>query len=297
MSAVPLVNPFPRYASRASQWQLRTRSLQLPPRCLLMGIVNVTPDSFSDGGKFFHPDEAVSHALRLVEEGADLLDIGGESTRPYSDPVSLKEELDRVVPVISALVEKTDIPISIDTSKAAVARECLRCGAEIINDVTGLSGDPEMVPLAAESGAGVCVMHMQGIPKTMQDSPSYNNVVEDVLRYLRQRRDDLVAAGVAPQRLCLDPGIGFGKTQQHNLSLLCEIGRGHELGCPLLVGPSKKGFIAKVLGSETADRTAATVGVALALAARGVQVIRLHEIQVVRQALLLYEAAGGLPTG
>jgi len=271
--------------------------LQLPRRCLLMGIVNVTPDSFSDGGKFFHPDEAVSHALRLVEEGADLLDIGGESTRPYSDPVSLKEELDRVVPVISALVEKTDIPISVDTSKAAVARECLSCGAEIINDVTGLSGDPEMVPLAAQSGAGVCVMHMQGIPKTMQDSPSYNNVVEDVLRYLRQRRDDLVAAGVAPQRLCLDPGIGFGKTQQHNLSLLCEIDRGHELGCPLLVGPSKKGFIAKVLGSETADRTAATVGVALALAARGVQIIRLHEIQVVRQALLLYEAAGGLPTG
>lgn len=259
-----------------------------------MGIVNVTPDSFSDGGQFVCADDAVNHALKLAEEGADILDIGGESTRPYSTPVAPDEELDRVMPVVSALAERTEVPISIDTSKATVARECLNAGAEIINDITGLLGDPEMVPLAAASDAGICVMHIQGTPQTMQDHPSYENVVEDVLKYLGNRRDDLVAAGIAPERICLDPGIGFGKTKEHNLLLLQEIDRGHELGCPLLVGHSKKGFISKVLGGEVPDLTVATVGISLALATRGVQILRLHDIRAAMEALLLYEATGGL---
>ncbi len=294
---MPAINPrvsFPQYPSRATRWQLRTKALEFSTRPLLMGIVNVTPDSFSDGGQFLCVDDAVNHALQLAEEGADILDIGGESTRPYSTPVASDEEIDRVMPVVSALAQRTDVPISIDTSKATVARECLNGGAEIINDVTGLLGDPEMVPLAAASDAGICVMHMQGTPQTMQDHPSYENVVEDILEYFASRRDDLVAAGIAPERICMDPGIGFGKTTEHNLLLLREIDRGHELGCPLLVGHSKKGFLSKVLGGESVDLNAATVGTGLALATRGVQVLRLHDIRAAKQAFLLYEAARDL---
>ncbi len=285
---------FPQYPKRATSWRLRTRTLALPRRPLLMGIVNVTPDSFSDGGRFFQPDDAVHRAVELVAAGADILDIGGESTRPYSQPVEQQEELARVVNVVARLARETDVPISIDTSKAAVARACIDVGAEIINDVTGLEGDPEMLPLAVECGAGICAMHMQGTPQTMQDNPTYENVVEEVFDYLQHRRDALVSAGVDRERICLDPGIGFGKTHQHNLDLLAACGRFHELGCPLLVGPSRKGYIGKVLGDKQADRTAGTIGVALALARQGVQIIRVHDVQPVRQALLLFETTGGL---
>ncbi len=260
-----------------------------------MGIVNVTPDSFSDGGKFAQAGAAVQHALRLAEEGADILDIGGESTRPYSQPVSQEEELDRVLPVVRQLAGQIKLPISIDTSKAAVARRCLDAGAEIINDVTGLEGDPAMVEVARETGAGVCAMHMQGTPQTMQENPTYENVVAEILLYLRQRRDTLTAAGIEPARICLDPGIGFGKTHQHNLDLLAACRQFHQLGCPLLVGHSRKGFLATLLGDKEADRTAATIGVALSLALQGVQVIRVHDVRPVREALLLFEATGGFP--
>lgn len=259
-----------------------------------MGIVNVTPDSFSDGGQFSDSQAAVNHALELAAEGADILDLGGESTRPYSEPVSVDEELRRVMPVLEAILQQASIPVSIDTSKAAVARSALAAGAEIINDVTGLDGDPQMVQLAVETGAGVCAMHMQGTPQTMQNEPVYGDVVEEILDYLRQRRDRLIAAGVEPDRICLDPGIGFGKTHQHNLTLMANCWRFHELGCPLLVGHSRKGFIAKVLGDKEANRTAGTIGGALSLAAQGVQIIRVHDVQAVRQALLLFEATGGI---
>jgi dihydropteroate synthase len=240
------------------------------------------------------PDAAVGRAVELVSAGADILDIGGESTRPYSKPVEEQEELARVVAIVERLVRETDVPISIDTSKAAVARACVDAGAEIINDVTGLEADPDMVPLAVQCGAGICVMHMRGTPQTMQDNPVYDNVVEDILNYLQRRRDTLLAAGVERDRICLDPGIGFGKTHRHNLDLLAACGRFHELGCPLLVGHSRKGFIGKVLGDQQADRTAGTIGVALSLARQGVQVIRVHDVEPVRQALLLFEATGGL---
>lgn len=282
-----------RYPHRATQWQLRTRTLVLPRRPLLMGIVNVTPDSFSDGGKFFEPQQAIDQALKLVDDGADLLDIGGESTRPYALPVSVDEELRRVIPVLQGILQHTTVPVSIDTCKPQVAAAALAVGAEIINDVTGLS-DPGMIELARDSGAGVCVMHMQGTPQTMQDKPAYDDVVEDIFAYLAQRKAALIAAGIPTARICLDPGVGFGKTHQHNLTLAAHCDRFHDLGEPLLVGHSRKGFIGKILGDKTADRTAGNVGVALALARQGVQVLRMHDIRPVREALLLFESVGGI---
>jgi dihydropteroate synthase len=260
-----------------------------------MGIVNVTPDSFSDGGQFLDRHAAVAHALRLAADGADILDIGGESTRPFAAPVHEAEELARVVPVIAQIRQHLPAAVvSIDTSKAAVAKAALEMGAQIINDVTGLSGDPAMIDVASTTGAGVCAMHMQGTPQTMQDNPFYDNVVEDIYMYLCQRRDALLAAGIAHERICLDPGIGFGKTHQHNLTLMAHCDRFHELGCPLLVGHSRKGFIGKVIGDKDADRTAGTIGGALALARQGVQILRVHDVRAVREALLLFDACGGI---
>jgi len=304
--------PFPR----ALHWRLRTRALALPKRPLVMGILNVTPDSFSDGGRFFDPAAAVDHALRLAAEGADLIDVGGESTRPYSRPVDAREEVRRVMPVLAALAERLSIPISIDTSKAAVAREAIAAGAEILNDVTALTGDPAMVGLAAESGVGLVAMHMLGTPGTMQDNPTYQDVVGEVLDFLCRRRDALTSAGIARDRIALDLGIGFGKTTAHNLALLSNAWRLHELGCAVLVGHSRKRFLREVLGEKWVggkergkedggkedevggrfsfpDLTAGSVGVALSLARQGVQVLRVHDVGPVRQALLLFEAAGG----
>jgi dihydropteroate synthase len=259
-----------------------------------MGIVNVTPDSFSDGGQCFAHDAAVAHGLQLAADGADLLDIGGESTRPYSMPVSTDEELRRVLPVVERLAREVEIPVSIDTSKATVASAAIEMGAEVINDVTGLEGDEAMLPLVVKCKAGVCVMHMQGTPRTMQDEPSYHDVVDQIHDYLRNRRDVLIAAGVAVERICLDPGIGFGKTHEHNLTLMAHCYRFHELGCPLLVGHSRKGFLGKLIGDQAADRTSATAGAALALALQGVQIIRIHEVRPVREALVAFAASGGM---
>lgn len=281
---------------RVPLWQVRTRTIDFPRSPLLMGIINVTPDSFSDGGEFLDPSAAVEHGLRLASEGADVLDVGGESTRPYATPLLVDEELRRVIPVVERLCERTTLPVSIDTSKAAVARAALEAGVEIINDITGLAGDPEMLPLAVSSRAGICVMHMLGSPQTMQDNPQYNDVVVEVLDYLRHRRDQLAAAGIPWSRVALDPGIGFGKTHEHNLTLLANSYRFHVLGCPLLVGHSRKGYIGKVMGDKSADRVAGTVGVSIALANQGVQMLRVHDVAKVRQALALYEAVGGLET-
>ena len=261
-----------------------------------MGIVNVTPDSFSDGGRFFDEKTAVAQALQLVADGADLLDIGGESTRPYSEPVNADEELRRVLPVIESLATQVQIPISIDTSKASVARAAIEAGAEIVNDITGLSGDPAMIDLAIETGVGVCAMHMQGTPQTMQDNPTYTDVVGEVREYLRERRDALVPAGIPRERICLDPGIGFGKTHEHNITLMRHCLEFHALNCPLLVGHSRKGFLGKLIGSKDADRTNATVGAALALAVQGVQIVRVHDVRPVREALVAFDATGGLNT-
>jgi dihydropteroate synthase len=259
-----------------------------------MGILNITPDSFSDGGKHNLLQDAVAAALQMQTDGADIIDIGGESTRPYADSIDTDRELDRVIPVIGQLAGKLSIPISIDTRKAEVASAATESGAEIINDITGLQGDPEMAKVAVAAGVGVCVMHMRGTPQTMQDDPMYDNVVQQIHDYLIQRRDDCIRLGIEPSRICLDPGIGFGKTHEHNLELLRATKKFAEIGSPLLVGHSRKGFIAKILGDKEADRTAATLGVSLALAAAGVDILRVHDVKPTVDALRLFQAAGGL---
>jgi dihydropteroate synthase len=277
----------------ADRWKLRTKTLFLGRMPLLMGIVNVTPDSFSDGGKFLDPQKAAAHALKLVEDGADLLDVGGQSTRPGSEPVTADEELRRVRPVLESLREQTAAPISIDTFYPGVAEFALESGVEIINDVTAFR-DRDMLRLAAESGCGVVAMHLQGDPKTMQDEPHYDDVVVEVLKFLRWRRDELAEEGVEVARIALDPGIGFGKTLPHNLELLSNAWRFHALDCPLLIGHSRKRFIGQLLTQPSADRLPGTLGAALALARQNVQILRVHDVAAVRQSLLLFEAAGGM---
>ena len=279
---------------RAQSWQLRTRTLHFGDVPCVMGIVNVTPDSFSDGGRFFTPNTAIEHALRLEDEGADILDIGGESTRPYSESVAADDELRRIVPVLEALIGRVAIPISIDTSKSEVAQAAIGLGAEIINDVTGLERDPAMIHVARTSQVGVCAMHMQGTPQTMQDNPHYSDVVAEIYAYLAARDAALLAAGISPERICLDPGIGFGKTHEHNVELVQSSQKFLALGRPILVGHSRKGFIGKLIGSKVADRTAGTLGVTLALARLGVQVVRVHDVQATRHALATFNACGGL---
>jgi dihydropteroate synthase len=255
-----------------------------------MGIVNVTPDSFSDGGQFFDAESAVEHALQLVADGADILDIGGESTRPHAEPVSEREELSRVMPVVRRLIDSLEVPISIDTQKASIALAAIEAGAEIINDVSGLEGDPEMVDVAVATGAGICAMHMQGTPQTMQDNPTYSDVLREVHDYLRERRDALVVAGVERERICLDPGLGFGKASEHSLTLMSHCYMLHDLACPILVGPSRKSFLGKLPGDDQTDRTSDTIGAALRLSAQGVQILRVHDVRQVRQALQEVEA-------
>jgi dihydropteroate synthase len=280
---------------RATTWRLRSRTLQFGRRPLLMGIVNVTPDSFSDGAQFLDHQAAIGHALRLLDEGADILDIGGESTRPYSTPVSEEEEAGRVLPVIEKICQaRPEAVVSIDTSKAKVARAAVTAGAEIVNDIWALGDDRRLKHVVRETGAGVCMMHMQGTPQTMQDNPQYDDVVTEIHDFLRSRRDQIIEFGIQPDRICLDPGIGFGKTHEHNITLMANCSRFHDLGCPLLVGHSRKGFIGKLIGDKNADRTAGTIGGALALARQGVQIIRVHDVAAVRQALIVFEACGGL---
>lgn len=290
------------HAPLPTHWRLRTRSLELPhpggalTRPLVMGIVNVTPDSFSDGGRHADVEAAVAHGLALVADGADILDVGGESTRPFSEPVAEAEELRRVAEVVRRLAAESGVPVSIDTSKATVAERAIDFGAEIINDVTGLEGDPRMLDVARATGAGVCVMHMQGTPQTMQLDPRYGDVVAEIHAYLATRRDTLVAAGIPLERICLDPGIGFGKTHEHNLDLMRHAGRFLDLGTPILVGHSRKGFLVKAIeqslgrAATEADRDAATAGSACSLATHGIQIIRVHAVGLVRTALDLFAA-------
>ncbi len=275
-------------------WNLGRRTLDLQRRPLIMGILNVTPDSFSDGGKYRQTAAAIDAALQMQADGADLIDIGGESTRPYSDPVAGGEELRRVVPVIQGLAGQLDIPISIDTSKADVADAAIDAGAQIINDVTGLEGDPAMTGVARRHGVGVCVMHMKGTPQTMQDDPSYDDVVQEIYDYLLQRRQFCLDAGIQQDRICLDPGIGFGKTHEHNLTLLRATDRFTALAAPILIGHSRKGFIGKRLGDKSADRTFGTLGVSLAVAAMGADIIRVHDVAATHQALTLFRDVGGM---
>ena len=257
----------------------------------LMGILNVTPDSFSDGGRYLEPEAAVAQARRMAEAGAGIIDVGGESTRPGAETVPVDEEIRRVREPIAAISAELDVPISIDTRKALVAEAALEAGAALVNDVAGFTHDADLAPLCATKQVPVCVMHAQGDPQTMQQAPRYDDVRLDVYDFLSKRVEALVAQGIARDQIMVDPGIGFGKTLDHNLILLRDIALFHGLGCPILLGASRKKFIGTISGAGTADtRVAGSVSVALHGASQGVQVIRVHDVDETRQALALWRA-------
>ena len=261
-------------------------------RARLIGVVNVTPDSFSDGGRFLEPQRAIDHGLAMVADGADLLDVGGESTRPGSAGVSIAEELARVVPTLDGLVG-CGVPISIDTSKAAVAAAAIDAGATMVNDVTALRGDPELAGLCAERRVELVLMHMLGTPRTMQEDPTYVDVVDEVKAFLAARIEVAVSAGVEERRIWVDPGIGFGKTAEHNLELLRRLGELRGLGRPLLVGTSRKSFIGAFTGREVDDRLGGTIASNVLAVRSGADAVRVHDVREVRDALLVAEAILG----
>jgi dihydropteroate synthase len=268
------------------------RTFTFGARTHVMGVVNVTPDSFSDGGRYFGTEAAVAHGLRLAEAGADVLDVGGESTRPGSPPVSAQEEVARIVPVIEGLRARTDVPLSVDTTKAAVAREALKAGAVLVNDISGFHFDPELPRVTAQAGAACCLMHIQGTPETMQKDPHYEDVVDEVLAFLEEGVERAVAAGVPRGQVLVDPGIGFGKTLGHNLFLLRRLDELRVLGLPLLVGTSRKSFLGRLVGGRPADeRLAVTLGSVAALAAAGdADFVRVHDVAEVKDALAVADA-------
>jgi dihydropteroate synthase len=260
----------------------------------VMGILNVTPDSFSDGGDFISPAAALERARRMVEEGADIIDVGGESTRPGSQAVSEEAELERVIPVIEAIASELAVPISIDTSKAVVMREAVAAGAGLINDVMALQ-EPGALQAAAETGAPVCLMHMQGEPRTMQQNPRYEDVVEEVMMFFRQRLEACAANGISRERLLLDPGFGFGKLLPHNLQLLADLGRFMELGRPLLVGISRKSMIGAILGDAPLDeRLYGSLAAAVVAAERGAAILRVHDVKPTVEALKVRQAVADI---
>ena len=276
---------------RGRQWRIAGRVVDLSRRGLIMGVLNVTPDSFSDGGKFFTAEKAVEHGLTMVADGAQIIDVGGESTRPGAESVAVEEELRRVVPVIKELRAKIDVVISIDTWKAQVARAAIAAGASIVNDVTGGRSDKEMMPLIAETKAAFIIIHMQGNPRTMQVDPRYVDVVSEVADFFRQQYARALDCGIDPMAIAFDPGIGFGKTLEHNIEMLAQIKRIRMHKRPLVVGVSRKSFLAKLTGSsEMNDRLAPTVALTSLLRARGADVFRVHDVKENVNALRVMEA-------
>ncbi|MBI4644221.1 MAG: dihydropteroate synthase [Deltaproteobacteria bacterium] len=284
-------NPRASRSSEIGRRRLAWANLLKAPRPLIMGVVNVTPDSFSDGGRFFEAQSALAQARALAAAGADILDIGGESTRPFADPVPLEEELRRVIPVIQTLAAEINLPISIDTYKAPVARAALAAGASLINDISALRFDPDMAPLAAENQTPVILMHMQGTPRNMQVEPHYDDLLGEIKTFFQERLEFAESQGIPRDLLVLDPGIGFGKTYKHNLEILNHLDAFLDLGCPLLVGPSRKAFIGHILGlpnGEVRDiGTLAALGVAVM---RGARVVRTHNAAYARQFLTVLTA-------
>ncbi|MGE3806377.1 MAG: dihydropteroate synthase [Gemmataceae bacterium] len=273
-------------------WQLAERRLELPRRPRIMGILNVTPDSFSDGGRHAGVEGAVARALTMIEEGADLIDVGGESTRPGANPVDEAEELERVLPVVTELARHTQVPLSIDTSKAAVARACLEAGAHIINDVTALRGDPRMLELAATTQAGLILMHMQGTPQTMQLNPNYTDVMTEIHAFFTERLQTCQSAGIDAARIVLDPGIGFGKTGDHNLEILARLGMLGPLGRPVCLGVSRKHFLGKIAGSRPVhERLPGSLAAVCDAAVRGTaHIVRVHDVKETHDAFLVLDA-------
>ncbi len=256
-----------------------------------MGIINVTPDSFSDGGHFYLADKAIAQAEKLIEDGADILDIGGESTRPYAMPVSPEDELSRTIPIISAIRRKhPDIAISIDTTKADVARAALDSGADIINDISALTKDTQMIKLAVERRCPVIIMHMQGTPADMQDRPHYDDVVEEICAFFKARLACLVNEGIGIENITIDPGIGFGKSLEHNIRIIKNLDRFSDLGCPVLLGHSRKSFLGLLTGCKAGERDIATAVISALSVQQKVDIVRVHDVAATRQALLVAEA-------
>lgn len=269
----------PSFTQEGRVLRLGGRDYDLERRTLVMGVVNVTPDSFSDGGLYYDPRAAVEHALRLEEEGADILDIGGESTRPGSDFVTLDEELKRVMPVLDGIMDRVEVPVSIDTTKAEVARQALGAGCAMVNDISAMRLDPEMPGLVAAKGVPVCLMHMRGMPKDMQVDPRYDDVVGEISAFLRERAEGAVEAGVDPANILVDPGIGFGKTLEHNLEILRRLKEFRSLGYPILMGTSRKSFIGRILElaeDQRLEGTAASVALGIA---GGADIVRVHDVK------------------
>jgi dihydropteroate synthase len=272
-------------------WKIGDRVVDLSKRGMIMGVLNVTPDSFSDGGEFFATDAAIAGGIKMALQGADIIDVGGESTRPGAEPVPLKEELNRVIPVIEKLRAKIDNPISIDTSKSEVASAALDAGASIINDVTAGRGDEKMLSLAAKWRAAIVLMHMQGEPRTMQKNPYYQDVVTEVADFFRQQYARALECGVDPMAIAFDPGIGFGKTLEHNLTLLKNLERLRVHDRPLSVGVSRKSFLGKLVNSsEMSERAAPTIALTGVLRARGADIFRVHDLKENVAALRAAEA-------
>jgi dihydropteroate synthase len=271
-------------------WRVGERAFDCSERTLVMGILNVTPDSFSEDGRFFDPGEAVRHAAQMVSDGADVVDVGGESTRPGSEPVPADEEIRRVLPVIERIVEQNpDTPISIDTRKAAVADRALTAGATIVNDVSA-GADPEMLDVVRKHDASIVLMHMKGEPKTMQEAPQYEDVVGEVHEFLRGRIEAAEFAGIDAERIAIDPGIGFGKSLEHNLELLRGIDAFLDLGRPVLVGPSRKRFIGTLLDVPEDERVEGTIGAVAWLVSHGAHVVRVHDVREVVRAVRVIDA-------
>lgn len=256
----------------------------------IMGIINVTPDSFSDGGEFFDSGAALKQARNLIDQGADIIDVGGESTRPYAQPVSIDDELQRVLPVIESIRSISDIPISIDTSKAEVAKQALAIGADIINDVSAVRKDPEMIGVVKQSSGELVIMHMQGTPGTMQDAPHYDDVVEEVISFFKERLAFLDDAGIDPNRVIIDPGIGFGKKLEHNLQLLNNLDRLSELNRPVLLGHSRKRFLGDLTGLDADQRDSVSSVVSALSLEKNVSIFRVHDVAATRQALAVARA-------
>ncbi len=268
----------------------RGKRLALGQRTLVMGVLNVTPDSFSEGGRYLKFDSAIAHAKRMVQEGADIIDIGGESSRPGALPVSADDELARVLPVVEWLVSETPVPISIDTYKAHVARRVLQAGAHIVNDISALRGDSDMARVVSETHAGLVLMHMKGNPQTMQQSPTYQNVISEIRFFFQERIGEAGKKGIHPEQILIDPGIGFGKTTEHNLEILRRLRDFQSLNKPILIGVSRKSFIGKILNLPVNDRMEGTTATVAWAIAHGADVVRVHDVKAMRRVAQMTDA-------
>jgi dihydropteroate synthase len=284
------MNPSHNGSRRSFVLRCRSGDLQLGERTLIMGVLNVTPDSFSDGGLYLEPQRAIEHGLRMAEEGADIIDVGGESSRPGSDPAPLDEELKRVIPVIEGLASRLEIPLSVDTYKSQVAERAIEAGAQMINDISGLRFDPQVPAVAARFDTPLIIMHIKGSPKTMQQNPSYEDLMGEIIAYLREGIEKAERGGVDPHQVIVDPGIGFGKRVQDNLVIINRLDELNTLGRPLLIGTSRKSFIGALLGAEVHQRGVGTLATVAVSVLKGAHIVRVHDVAPMKQAVDMVDA-------